>query len=71
MSCPYLAEITMSYCRAAPVKKLVPTASVVTESTCDSRYGSCPVYREAMARREGARASSPSHAAATEERGRS
>jgi hypothetical protein len=61
----------MSYCRAAPVKKLVPSASVVTESACDAEYGNCPVYREAMARREGPRASTSPHAAVTEERGRS
>lgn len=72
MSCPYLTEITMSYCRAAPVKKLVPTDRVVTESACDGEaFGTCPVYREALARREGTRVSSPTHAAATEERGRS
>jgi hypothetical protein len=71
MSCPYLAQITMSYCRAARMKKYVPTASVVTESACDSEYGSCPVYRDAVARAEGKRASSPPHAAMTEERGRS
>ncbi len=72
MSCPYLAEITMSFCRAAPVKKLVPTDRVVTESACDGEaYGLCPAFREAQARREGAGVSGPAHAAITEERGRS
>jgi len=57
MSCPYLTEVTMSFCSAFPVKKLVPTRQVVTESACDGeRYGTCPVFRELLVRRgEGAR----------------
>lgn len=51
MSCPYLAEVTMSFCRAFPVKKLVPSGRVVTDSPCDGEcYGECPVFREAAAR---------------------
>lgn len=54
MSCPYLTEVTMSFCRAFPVKKLVPSDRVVTASPCDGeRFGECPVYREATARLEG------------------
>jgi len=54
MSCPYLAEVTMSFCRAFPVKKLVPTDRVITESPCDGAcFAECPVYREAMARPSG------------------
>lgn len=55
MSCPYLTEVTMSFCRAFPVKKLVPSDRVVTASPCDGEcFGECPVYREAMARLGGA-----------------
>ncbi len=51
MSCPYLAEVTMSFCRAFPVRKLVPSDRVVTASPCDGEcFGECPVYREAVAR---------------------
>ena len=51
MSCPYLTEVTMSFCRAFPVKKLVPSDRVVTTSPCDGEcFGECPVYREAAAR---------------------
>ena len=54
MSCPYLTEVTMSFCRAYPVKKLVPTDSVVTQSSCDGEcFGDCPVFREASARLAG------------------
>jgi len=51
MSCPYLTEITMCFCRAYPVKKLVPSDRVLTESACEGEaYGGCPVYRETLAR---------------------
>jgi hypothetical protein len=51
MSCPYLTEVTMAFCAAFPVKKLVPTRNVVTESACDGeRFGACPVFRELQAR---------------------
>ena len=70
MSCPYLTQVTMSFCAAYPVKKLVPTARVVTESACDGEaFSSCPVFRELLVRRnEAARpVEQASHAAATEE----
>jgi hypothetical protein len=55
MSCPYLTQVTMSFCAAYPVKKLVPTARVVTESACDGEaFSSCPVFREVLARRSNA-----------------
>ena len=55
MSCPYLTEVTMSFCRAFPVKKLVPTDRVITASRCDGEcYGECPVFREAAGRSGGA-----------------
>ena len=51
MSCPYLTEVTMSFCRAFPVKKLVPSDRVVSASPCDGDcFGECPVFREATAR---------------------
>ncbi|HET9594650.1 MAG TPA: hypothetical protein VFP65_03665 [Anaeromyxobacteraceae bacterium] len=51
MSCPYLTEVTMCFCRAFPVKKLVPVHGVVTDSACEGEaYGGCPVFREAAAR---------------------
>ncbi len=65
MSCPYLTEVTMAFCRAYPVKKLVPSERVLTESACDGEcYAKCPVYREATARLGGAApAPEASHAA--------
>ena len=51
MTCPYLKEVTMVFCRAYPVKKLVPVDRVTTASTCGAdAFCSCPLYREALAR---------------------
>ncbi len=72
MSCPYLSQVTMSFCAAFPVRKLVPTSRVVTESACESDgFSACPVFRELLARRaEGARQLPiESDAAATKEGG--
>ncbi len=72
MSCPYLTQITMSFCAAFPVKKLVPTDRVVTDSPCDGEaFDACPVFRELLARRrEGTRqVQQASHAAAPKEGG--
>jgi hypothetical protein len=51
MSCPYLAEITMVYCRASPVRKLIPSDRLTTASHCDGgAFGTCPLFAEALAR---------------------
>jgi hypothetical protein len=51
MTCPYLKEVTMVFCRAYPVKKLVPVDRVTTASTCGAEgFCTCPLYREALAR---------------------
>ena len=64
MSCPYLAEIAMSFCQAARVKKLVPTERIGAPSPCQGAgWSCCPVFRDAV--REGKRAgvAMPSNAA--------
>ena len=51
MTCPYLKEVTMVFCRAYPVKKLVPVDRVTTASPCGAEgFCDCPLYREALAR---------------------
>jgi hypothetical protein len=51
MTCPYLKEVTMVFCRAYPVKKLVPVDRVTTANTCGSDgFCNCPLYTEALAR---------------------
>ncbi len=51
MTCPYLKEVSMVFCRAYPVKKPVPIDRVTTASTCEGDgFGGCPLYRDALAR---------------------
>jgi hypothetical protein len=51
MSCPYLTQVTMVFCRALPVHKLVPTDRITTAGPCEGDcFKSCPTFREALAR---------------------
>lgn len=50
MTCPYFEEVTMVFCRAYPVKKLVPVDQVTTASACAGEFRECPLYGEALAR---------------------
>jgi hypothetical protein len=51
MSCPYLKEVTMVFCRAYPVHKPVPLDRVTTASTCEGRgFEECPLFKDAAAR---------------------
>jgi hypothetical protein len=51
MTCPYLKEVAMVFCRACPVKKLVPLDHVTTASRCEGEsFKSCPLFQEALAR---------------------
>jgi hypothetical protein len=55
MTCPYLKEVAMVFCRACPVKKLVPIDHVTTASRCEGdAFKTCQLFREAMARTYGA-----------------
>jgi len=47
MSCPYLTQVTMVFCRASPVKKLVPSDRITTASACEGEcFRTCPLYLE-------------------------
>jgi hypothetical protein len=51
MTCPYRKEVSMVFCRAYPVRKLVPIDRVTTASSCEGEtFRSCPLYAEAAAR---------------------
>jgi hypothetical protein len=51
MTCPYRKEVSMVFCRAYPVKKLVPIDRVNTASSCEGEsFTACPLYAEAAAR---------------------
>lgn len=60
MPCPFLEEIVMAYCRAYPVKKLVPKYQMTTGSPCTAEgYPDCPFFREIMARLQSAAGEKP------------
>jgi hypothetical protein len=51
MPCPYLTEVTMVFCQASPVKKLIPSDRISTASACEGdEYSGCPLFRDAMCR---------------------
>jgi hypothetical protein len=51
MTCPYRKEVSMVFCRAYPVKKLVPIDRVTTASSCEGEgYKACALYAEAASR---------------------
>jgi hypothetical protein len=54
MSCPYLEEVRMVFCRAYPVKKLVPLRELVSVSCCltDCAFQGCAAFQDARARVE-------------------
>jgi hypothetical protein len=51
MTCPHLREVAMVFCKACPVKKLVPLDHVTTASRCEGdAFKTCPLFQEALAR---------------------
>lgn len=52
MTCPYLKEVSMVFCRAYPVKKPVPIDRVTTASTCEGEFKECALFRDALSRAE-------------------
>jgi hypothetical protein len=51
MTCPYLAEVTMVFCKASAIRKLIPSDRLTTASACEGDcYGECPLFVEALAR---------------------
>ncbi len=57
MDCPYLEEVVMVFCRAYPVRKLVPRNRLAAIGPCQGgRFDACPLYRELLAREASAEA---------------
>jgi len=52
MKCPLLEEIVVSYCKACPVKKMIPSEGPQGKSPCVADYSECPAYME-FARKPG------------------
>ena len=54
--CPFFEEVVMAFCRAYPVKKMVPSDRLQANCICTREgFVDCPLFREVMARLEGAR----------------
>jgi hypothetical protein len=50
MSCPYLEEVVMVFCRAYPVKKMIPRSRSLNASPClAGGFERCPFFQEVTA----------------------
>ncbi len=54
MRCPFFEEVLVAFCRAYPVKKMVPSDRIQGDCicTCES-FNDCPLFMEVMAKLEG------------------
>jgi ferredoxin--NADP+ reductase len=50
--CPFLEKAVVMYCKAFPVKKLVPDTDSQSSSPCAGDYESCRAYKEIIKRSE-------------------
>ncbi len=56
MRCPFFEEVLVAFCRAFPVKKMVPSGRLQADCLCTrEEFDDCPLFREVMARVEGAK----------------
>ena len=54
MRCPFFEEVLVAFCRAYPVKKMVPSDRRQADCVCTREgFDDCPLFREVMARVEG------------------
>ncbi|MDI6839706.1 MAG: hypothetical protein QMD71_02445 [bacterium] len=45
--CPFLEEVIVRYCKAYPIKKLIPPSTSDTNSIClNNGYVKCSKYRD-------------------------
>ncbi|MDI6733395.1 MAG: hypothetical protein QME51_05115 [Planctomycetota bacterium] len=51
MQCPYLEEVTMRYCKAYPIKKMIPASSSQLVSPCFANNTSCPIYQDVVGKK--------------------
>jgi hypothetical protein len=60
MSCPYLKEVVMLFCRAYPVKKMIPLEHLASADPCLGKdFENCPQFRELVSRLRAAQNESP------------
>lgn len=49
MACPHLKEVVMLYCRAYPVKKLIPLDRIASGEPCfGCEFTACPLFKDAL-----------------------
>ncbi len=54
--CPFFEEVVVAFCRAYPVKKMVPSDRLQANCICTREgFDDCRQFREVMARLESAR----------------
>lgn len=51
MRCPYFEEVLVAFCRAYPVKKMVPSDRIQANCVCTREgFEDCAMFREIMER---------------------
>jgi hypothetical protein len=51
MRCPFFEEVLVAFCRAYPVKKMVPSHRLQANCICTCEgFEDCPLFREVMAK---------------------
>ncbi len=51
MRCPFFEEIVVAFCRAYPVKKMVPSDRIQANCVCTHEgFEDCAMFREIMTR---------------------
>ncbi len=54
--CPFFEEVLVAFCRAYPIKKMIPSDRVQANCICTREgFEDCPLFREVMAKLEGSR----------------
>jgi len=51
MRCPFFEEVLVAFCRAYPVKKMVPSDRLQADCACTCQgFEDCALFREVMAK---------------------
>jgi len=54
MRCPFFEEVLVAFCRAYPVKKMVPSDRIQGDCICTCEtFNDCLLFKEVMAKMEG------------------
>jgi hypothetical protein len=54
MRCPFFEEVLVAFCRAYPIKKMVPSDRIQGSCLCTAEtFQDCAMFQEVMSRLEG------------------